>query len=148
MHRFILSIFFVGMLSVSAAAQLQPGSTGGTVGKQDKSISGGEERDRPRAASHPKQSATKSQETSSGSACGRIVGRWLWYLGITETVFDQNGTAHNSGHTGKLTCAGATIRIAWDHGYVDHATVSPDGRSISVVSTWGGGLRFTATRRD
>jgi WSC domain len=42
-HRLILSIFVIGMISVPCVAQLQPGSTGGSIGKTDKSISGGEQ---------------------------------------------------------------------------------------------------------
>ena len=46
----------------ASSALAQAGSTGGTIGKQDKSISGGEEADRPRAAPHPKRSAARAQE--------------------------------------------------------------------------------------
>jgi hypothetical protein len=135
-------------LAYASSAFAQAGSTGGTIGKTEKSISGGEDTDRPRAAPLAKRPAAKEQETSSGGSCGRIVGRWSWYLKLTESVFDQNGTARNSGGaTGNWTCAGATIRIAWNNGYVDRATVSPDGKSISVVSTWGGGINFIGRRR-
>src|SRR5664279_2559528 len=90
------------------SALAQAGSTGGTIGKQDKSISGGE--DTPRVPPHPKRSATKSQETSSGHSCVRIVGKWTWYLGATETVFNQDGTARNNGGaTATWTCTGGKV---------------------------------------
>jgi hypothetical protein len=147
-HRFVLCIFVVAMLASPCFAQVQPGSTGGSIGKTEKSISGGADADRPRAAPLAKRPAANEQETSSGGSCGRIVGTWSWYLKLTESVFDQNGAARNSGGTsGNWTCAGATIRIAWANGYVDRATVSPDGKSISVVSTWGGGINFIGRRR-
>ena len=43
MHRIASLIFAASVLwtSAIAVAQVQPGSTGGTVGKQDKSVSGG-----------------------------------------------------------------------------------------------------------
>jgi len=95
----------------------QAGSTGGVIGKQDKSISGGEEADRPHAARHPTRSAAKAPETSSGHSCGRIVGRWSWYLGTSESVFHKGGSAGHpaSGATGKWTCAGDTVNVVWSY---------------------------------
>jgi hypothetical protein len=77
----LLGLFTLGLQERSLA---QAGSTGGIIGKQDKSMSGGEEADRPRAEPHPKRPA-KVRETSSGRSCGSIVGRWSWYLGISES---------------------------------------------------------------
>jgi hypothetical protein len=129
----------------------QAGSTGGVIGKQDKSISGGEEADRPRAA-YPKRPSAKPQETSSGHSCGRIVGRWSWYLGTSESVFHKDGSAGHpaSGAIGKWTCAGDTVNVVWSYQgtlRTDSITVSQDGNSILVVSPWGGGIKFRGTRR-
>jgi hypothetical protein len=103
----LLALSHLAFANVSSALA-QAGSIGGTIGKQDKSISGGEEADRPRAAPHPKRPAAKAQETSSGHSCSRIVGTWTWYLGTSESVFHKDGTARHStsGATGKWTCAG------------------------------------------
>jgi hypothetical protein len=85
------------LVSANASSALaQAGSTGGSIGKQDKSMSGGEEADRARAATHPKQPAAKARETSSGRSCGRIVGRWSWYLGTSEVVMYKDGSAGHS----------------------------------------------------
>jgi|SRR5665213_140882 len=143
----LLALSYFAFANVSSALA-QAGSTGGAVGKRDKSISGGEEADTLRGVPHPKRSAAKSQESSSDHSCGRIVGRWTWYRGVSETVFNQNGTAQNSfGNTGKWTCAGATFRNEWVSGDKESYTIASDGHSMSVVSTWGGGVKFTATRR-
>jgi hypothetical protein len=101
----------------TSSALAQAGSTGGSIGKQDKSILGGEEADRARAATHPKQPAAKARETSSGRSCGRIVGRWSWYLGTSEVVISKDGSAGHSasGSTGKWTCAGNTVRVVWSY---------------------------------
>jgi hypothetical protein len=69
-----------------AVAQIQPGSAGGTIGKHEKSISGGEEQPkvksrsshaRPRPASKvtavhhgPRPAAAPPPETNSGATCG------------------------------------------------------------------------------
>ncbi len=51
-----------------SSALAQAGSTGGTIGKQDKSISGGPEEDRPRAAPRSKRSGlTPSNARGSSS---------------------------------------------------------------------------------
>src|ERR1700678_3352489 len=57
-------------------ALVQAGSTGGTIGKEDKSISGGTGQDRPRAAGQPKQPAERAER--SDQPCNKIVGRWSW----------------------------------------------------------------------
>ena len=130
----------------------QAGSTGGTVGKQDKSISGGAEADRPRAAPHSKRPASNSQETSSGPACSRIVGTWKWGggFGPTEMVFNQNGTVRQSltGSTGNWSCAGTIVKTVFANGSTDRIAISKDGNSASVTTTWGGGQSFKVTRRS
>jgi hypothetical protein len=134
------------------AALAQAGSIGGTIGKQDKSISGGEEAEKPRAAPAPKQPAAKRQEASADRSCGKIVGTWSWYLGVSQSVFHKDGTALHpaSGTPGKWTCAGNTVNVVWGSGgaaRTDRITVAQDGNSILVVSPWGGGIKFTGTRR-
>src|SRR5665213_3906868 len=84
-----LSHLFCAKVS-SAFAQAR--SVGGSIGKENKSISG----ESPRAVPHPKRSVAKAQETSSSNSCGRIVGRWTWYLGVTEMTFNQDGTVRQS----------------------------------------------------
>ena len=147
----LLALSHLAFANVSSALA-QAGSIGGTIGNQDKTISGGEEVDRPRAAPHPKRPATKSQERSSGRSCDRIVGNWTWYLGLTETVFNQDGTGRNSGASATWTCSGGERAVVRWHGgmvsgAVDRVTISHDGNSLTVLSQLNGGTTFTATRR-
>jgi hypothetical protein len=150
-QRASIGIAFLALSHLASAnvssALAQAGSTGGTIGKQDKSISGGEEADRPRAASHPKRSAAKAQETSSGNSCGRIVGRWSWYLGMSETVFNQGGTVRaGSGVSGNWICTNTKFSAVFSNGIKERYEISQDGNSLSVTTTWGGGLSFKAAR--
>jgi hypothetical protein len=55
----ILAFGMLSSFAAGATAFAQAGSTGGTIGKQDKSISGSAEEDRPRAVSHPKRPRLK-----------------------------------------------------------------------------------------
>jgi hypothetical protein len=147
----LLALSHFACVNVSSALA-QAGSTGGTIGKQDKSISGGAELDRPRAAPHSKRPATNSQETSSGPACSRIVGTWKWGggFGPTEMVFNQNGTVRQSltGSTGSWSCAGTIVKTVFTNGSTDRIAISKDGNSASVTTTWGGGQSFKVTRRS
>jgi hypothetical protein len=147
----LLALSHAGSANLSAAFA-QAGSIGGSVGKQDKTISGSEEAGRPRAAPHPTPPAAKPHESSSGRFCGRIVGRWSWYLGVSDSVFHRDGSALHpaSGTPGKWTCAGDTVSVVWGTGgssRTDRITLLPDGNSIFVDSPWGGGIKFTGTRR-
>ena len=147
----LLAAMSCGLANPSSALA-EAGSIGGHIGKRDKSISGSEGADAPPTAVHPKPPAAKAQQTPSGRSCGRIVGRWSWYLGVSESIFHKDGTAVHpaSGATGKWTCAGDTVNAIWSYeGTVrtDRITLSPDGNSIFVVSPWGGGIKFTGTRR-
>src|ERR1019366_7531371 len=60
----LLALSHLEFANVSSALA-QAGSVGGTIGKQDKSISGGEEADRPRAALHPIRPAARAPTESS-----------------------------------------------------------------------------------
>jgi hypothetical protein len=137
-------------LANASAALAQAGSTGGIIGKQDKSISGDEEADRPRAVPHPKRPAAKAQERSSANSCSRIVGTWSWYRGVTEMTFLKGGTLRSStGAIATWTCtSGRSARSLGSNGSKEQYTVSQDGKSMFVTSTWGGGVTFTATRRS
>jgi hypothetical protein len=147
----LLALSHAGLANLTPAFA-QAGSIGGSVGKQDKTISGSEEADRPRATPYPKPpAAAKPQENASGHSCSRIVGRWSWYLGVSDSVFRRDGSALHpaSGTPGKWTCAGDTVSVVWATGATsrtDRITLLPDG-SIFVDSPWGGGIKFTGTRR-
>jgi len=110
---------------------------------------GGAEENTPRAAPHAKRQAT-SRETSSGSACSRIVGTWSWGYGVTEMTFNQNGTVRQSisGNKGTWTCSGSVVTSVFVTGDRDRITLSRDGNSASVTTTWAGGMTFAVRRRE
>lgn len=104
----------------------QAGSTGGTIGKQGKSVSGGEDEKRPRQSAPP-----SGQRTS----CPNIVGLWnSWASGLfgkADTTFISDGTAkHRSGIPGTWKCEGGQLVMTWGSGRVEHFTLSPDRKKI------------------
>lgn len=145
----LLALSHLAFANVSSVLA-QAGSTGGTIGKQDKSISGGAESDKPRATPRSKRPATNSQETSSGAGCSRIVGSWRWYLGVTTMTFSQDGTVEQSisGNKGHWSCSGGIVKTVFaTAGSTDRITLAKDGNSASVTTTWGGGRTFNVTRQ-
>jgi hypothetical protein len=99
------------------AAFAQAGSTGGTIGNHDKSISGGEEEEtkhravrKPPAtrASRPlrrrEQAATLGSFDGSwaGISVGTCIGQFGWKLQVSNGVISGNGT------TGQIARSGAT----------------------------------------
>jgi hypothetical protein len=134
----------------------QAGSTGGTIGKQEKSASGGEVPARARRAhparqhheaarahrvhlarQHRVSEAAQGRAKAKGIRCPNIVGVWnSWASGLfgqADTTFFKNGTArHKSGIPGKWYCAGGELRMTWgNEGRYDRMTVAPDGKRIT-----------------
>jgi hypothetical protein len=119
----------------SSSALAQAGSAGGTIGKQDKSISGSEEPDTPRAAPQPKRAA--AHEASSGAACGRIVGTWNWVLdGEVTTRPDGTYTYAfpRARGAGRWSCRDGTRVVLRANGREDRMILSADGMTMTGVS--------------
>jgi hypothetical protein len=145
----IMRTFICGaaiLIAVGGTAFGQAGSTGGTLGNTDKSISG-ERREEP--STQPKSrepkphAARKASENASAarSGCQRIVGTWKWGLGFT-VIIKSDGTAHHSGGgDGTWTCQNGRYAFVWSIGITDHVSLSADGNSVvgsNNVGTFSG----------
>jgi hypothetical protein len=90
------------------AAFAQAGSTGGTVGNRDKSISGGEEETRHHAVRKPPRRREQAARLGSfdgswaGVSVGPCIGQFGWKLQVSNGVISGNGT------TGQIARSGAT----------------------------------------
>jgi hypothetical protein len=134
-------VAFVLLLGLFALAQqerafAQAGSTGGTIGKQDKSISGGEDTADSRHAvptNKPRRSADHSVATApTGGPCSRIVGTWLWHNGVSVTVHsNSNTTTQSDGNSATVVCVGGTYSFTWFGIHTVRETLSPDGKRLS-----------------
>src|SRR5271156_5696312 len=85
--------------AVSTTAFTQAGSTGGTLGKQDKSLSGERDEQTPAQSESPATPKTSRRPTvPKETGCQKIIGKWTWQFPTrtTETVFNADGTATNS----------------------------------------------------
>ena len=117
----------------TSGAFAQAGSAGGTIGKSDKSISGGrEEHQRSRGQRREQVPAPHhaSRAEPNNAGCQRVVGTWNWFLG-GDTVFYGDRTGRSaSGPTFTWTCSGDSYVLTWSHGFVDHLRISPDGKRL------------------
>jgi hypothetical protein len=157
-------IIVVAMLAPSAGggpAFAQAGSTGGTVGKTDKSISGGNEQEQPHAP--PQEHAAPARPAAPPAA-----GRWSWqadcmnghYVGafrlsqsadgqITGEFLDDSGPVKTGHVTGSIT--GEKISLTRERGNALpqqwNATLSAPGKMQGTVASLGiQGCTFSASK--
>ena len=131
----IAAPFFVNAEeSLRSSTEFQPivlaqaGSTGGTIGKENRSVSGSEQK-KPTDSG---RSATRKTSTRTG--CGRIVGTWRWPLG-QEVVFTSGGSMRiSNGDSGRWTCADGIVVATYISGYIDRITLSADGSQVSIAN--------------
>jgi|SRR5665213_3090505 len=119
----IKSSLLCAALAVAPHAALAQGSAGGSIGNEDKGLSGSREA----TPAQPEQShrpATHRKEAGGGR--GNFDGRWSF----ATTGCPGAGTIGAMIHGGRFTTA------------ISHGTVSPDGAFHAVGS--GGGITFTA----
>jgi hypothetical protein len=143
-HLIVLVCVTFAAGTIVRSAFAQAGSAGGSVGQQDKSVSGSEDQESAQKKSPrptPKHSPVKS--TSTASRCSIFAGSYS-YPFKTVTVFKSDGTASNSsGLKASWTCANGTVTVKWNTGYVD--TLIPSGGS-SFSATNDHGWVWSATR--
>jgi hypothetical protein len=123
----------------ASTAFSQAGSTGGTLGNTDKSISG-DRREEP-AAPKSQTHRSASAPAAKSSGCGSVVGAYKWPVGIT-TIKNGGVATGIPGVQGTWTCANGEVTIVWNNGYTDHLTPIPGG--FSAVNNVG--MQFTAPR--
>lgn len=92
MHRAVSSMFSSALVLVStiAVAQVQPGSIGGTIGKQDKSISGEDHSVAP--AQRSKRSAP-TRDDDGGQTAASLRGHWRIQVncGSHQNMLERSG---------------------------------------------------------
>jgi len=106
-HRLTWCVFILGVFSTSAVAQIQSGSTGGSIGKQDKSISGSEE------GRSPTPGKSKGRADEESKAIDALPGSIRL---IEHSTVDYSITLTKTG--------GKTYDGTWNNGYGATFTVT------------------------
>jgi hypothetical protein len=126
----------------------QAGSTGGTIGKTDKSVSGGESTAEPHtpAKSRPKGQRPIDRGTSDQSSEVSVAGRWRWTQDCPPRWQGEFDLAETSrGHFD-----GSFAGTSWydngtiTDGHISGTSVSFTRKSAPVTQYWTG--RLTAGR--
>jgi hypothetical protein len=135
---------FALSLALPSAVLAQAGSTGGTVGKTEKSLSGGEDADRPQAS---RSGVRHTRSVGAVSICSKVVGVWQGALGGNIT-YKSGGTVSGTApvNEGTWSCNNAQITVTWIKlAAVDQCTLSSDG--VRQTCTNNLGYAFVRTRK-
>ena len=131
----------------ASGAFAQAGSTGGTLGNTDKSISGerqegpSSQQKSPAAKPRATPKAPRGEQDAKHASCRDIIGRWSWVVG-TVTTFNGDGTAtNNAGFTAKWICADGVVVVTWNHGVTNKVEISRDRNGLTID-----GGSFSSTR--
>jgi hypothetical protein len=125
---------FAAIVAVAPALAFAQGSTGGTLGKTDQSLSGGQPKP---GAVEPKKTKGAAPEAQK-AGCARAAGTWLWSNGISVAV-SANGTASaTNGDKAILACTGGVFTFKWQSfGVETRMTLSADGKRLSGSGVLG-----------
>jgi hypothetical protein len=143
----IAIVFVCGILSLGTtcgSAFAQAGSTGGTIGKKGKSVSGGDDTTRETQAKRPAQAVTRHSPVSRPASCKSVHSTWsvdAEGLGSATMTVMASGmfTTQGLGNpSGSFNISGRTVKANWrsSDGYsgVTRVELSSDcthGRGIS-----------------
>lgn len=141
-----LAFALVVLAASTAPALAQGGAVGGTIGKQGKSVSGGDDaQPAPAPAPAPARkrtnaAATSEQEPQARSRCPNIVGVWnSWASGLfgkSDATFNSDGTSiHRSGIAGKWWCEQGQLRMSWGGEAAKTFRLSDDRRQIIEIAS-------------
>ena len=136
----------VMLMPLPVPAFAQAGSTGGTLGKTDKSVSGGDEAERSKTSSA--RPGIGHREAVRASACSKLIGVWKGALG-GDIIFKSDGAVLSTSpvNEGTWSCDNTEITITWKiNGGVDHCALSSDGMRQRCLNNLG--YAFTRTRKS
>jgi hypothetical protein len=130
------------LMSLPATAFAQAGSTGGTIGKQDKSVSGDNGTEQLHSRTKPPKEKTGTP-TQVARSCRDVVGDWLWSNGVNVTVNPDHTTTQSDGYSTRVTCADGVYTFSWPV-ITARMTLSSNGNRLS--GTWWQGSVFAVRR--
>jgi hypothetical protein len=142
MPRWLACAVIASALSFAGAgsAAAQAGSTGGSIGKQEKSISGSEDTEvSPPAKKQKEERNRRAPATAPGrdsdTSCRSIVGVWTsWASGLYgkgDTRINGDGTITHPSSKGTWSCKAGEYVHVWEvFGVRGPYRLSPDGKRL------------------
>jgi hypothetical protein len=133
----LLGLFALGQ---QESAFAQAGSTGGAIGKTNKSQSG----ETPSIREVPKlHKQASSPRNIDGSSCGKMPGVWSWFNG-GDVIVKSDGTMTHNSESGTWSCKNDKIVMFWKEGWTDRLTLLRDGTHLKGTN---GFVTVTGDRR-
>jgi hypothetical protein len=134
MRTFTCAAIMLAAVALSApfagTAFAQAGSTGGTLGQTDKSVSGQRNTEPEQPPTRASRGAHRpTAEKSPAISCQKVLGTWDWFVGPSVT-FKEDGTGGNGIFTFTWTCSSGNYVLTWSHGYTDRIKLSADGKNL------------------
>jgi hypothetical protein len=128
MHRLALCGLAVALFAVPCVAQVQPGSTGGSIGKIDKSISGGGSAAEPSAPTKSRSNGKRPVDTAtSDQSSVSVAGAWRWSA-------DCTGSGRWQGQFDLIETSRGGFNGSFEVGTITNGRVN--GRSVTFTRTW------------
>ncbi|MFP1632518.1 lectin-like protein [Zhengella sp. ZM62] len=73
---------------------------------------------------------TGEAASDAAAGCAGLPGEWNWFINGIVTIRPDH--THQQGDIGGTwSCTGTTVRMEWNHGYVDELELSADGMHLS-----------------
>jgi hypothetical protein len=147
MRALAIALVVCASVPFASMAFAQAGSTGGTLGNTDKSISG--DREVPRQRTAPRKPAIASRSDETKGICSKLVGTWTWNHVVPLTVvFSANGTAEASnGAHGTWVCHAGIVDVTFSDGGPYQLAISSDGSSFHTTRPGPLGLPVSGVRK-
>jgi hypothetical protein len=139
MKRFAL-LLFVSLCSALSQPALAE-STGGSIGKREKSIFGGEASSVLAPVEAPRPAA-KEDGGRAATPCSRVPGSWTWWTGERISLNGGGSFRGSKGNKGNWSCSGNTVAVVWQtvNDTIDRMQLSPDGSRMNGSNQYGLGV--------
>ena len=134
----------IAICAMGTPAFAQAGSTGGNIGKQGKSASGGSEVEPQRTAPAQKPRSSDDAKPGNQKSCGKVAGNWTssfsGAFGAGDVTVSGGGSYnHRSGLVaGTWTCSAGKFTFTATNGAVAQVSLSSDGKQLEYAdgSVW------------
>ena len=133
----------LAMFAVPCIAQVQPGSTGGSIGKTEKSISGGESGE-PDTSTKSRSKGQRPVDRGASNQSPEVsaAGRWHWIAVCTSGRWQGE---FDLAETSRGQISGSFAGTSWgDIGTITDGHIN--GNSIAFTRTWATGIQYWTGR--
>jgi hypothetical protein len=132
-------LVFALLLLLSGPELLAQGSTGGTLGKTDQSLSGGTKAPQKLDRTVPEKldSTHPSKQSDKGPSRCAAVGTWTGEFGEEMTLTSNGTSSHSVLGAGTWSCNNRQVVVVWKNGLSERCSPSTDGQGLACTGSSG-----------